>query len=144
MTTVVGATVIERDGRVLVVREGKAGVAGRWNLPSGRMEPGETPLACARREAREEVGLEVTPTALVGIYRDRSPVVEGDVLVFAFHASAVEGSPRVPADDSVVEFAWVDPGELEALDLREAYVARAVADAREGRWCDPDLVVDLG
>lgn len=143
MPTVVGANVIERDGEVLVVQEGKAGVGGQWNLPSGRMEAGETPVACARREAREEVGLEVTPDAVVGVYLDRSPVVEGDVLVFAFRSLLEGGSPRVPEGDSVVDCAWVAPGDLDDLDVREAYVLHAVADFLDGRSCDAGLITDL-
>lgn len=143
MATVVGANVIERDGRVLLVREGKPAVAGQWNLPAGRLEPGETPVETARREAREEIGLAVTPTRLVGVYRDRSPAVDGDVLVFAFGSRADAGSPRVPADDSVAGVEWVDPAALGDRDLREAYVARAVADYHDGRGADVDLVVDL-
>lgn len=143
MTTVVGANVIERDGRVLLVQEGKAGVEGEWNLPSGRLEPGETPVACARREAREEVGLDVTPTALVGVYLDRSAVVEGDVLVCAFRSSAEPGTPAASPGDSVVDVAWAAPRELASLDVREAYVRRAVADHRAGRAGDVDLVADL-
>lgn len=142
MPTVVGANVIERDGRVLVVREGKPAVGGRWNLPSGRLEPGETPVACARREAREETGLEVTPTALVGVYLDRDETVDGEVLVHVFRSTATDGLPTVPADDSVTDLAWVTAEELEALDRRAAYVARAVADARSG-GLDADRVVDL-
>lgn len=143
MTTVVGASVIERDGDVLLVREGKPPVEGEWNLPAGRVETGETPVTGAQREASEEVGLDVTPTALVGIYLDRSPMVNGDVLVFAFQARASGGSPRAPADDSVAEVKWIDPAALERLDLRAPYVARAIADCRDGRSYGLDLVTDL-
>lgn len=143
MPTVVGANVIERGGAILVVQEGKAEVDGQWNLPSGRMEAGETPVACARREAREEIGLEVTPDALVGVYLDRSPVVEGDVLVFVFHSLLEGGSPRVPEGDSVVDCAWVTPENLDDLDVREAYVIRAVADFLDGQACDAGLITDL-
>ncbi|MFB6354209.1 MAG: NUDIX domain-containing protein, partial [Halobacteriales archaeon] len=109
MPTVVGANVIERDGRVLLVREGKPGVAGQWNLPAGRVEPGETPVHAARREAREEAGLDVTPTRLVGVYIDRSPADDGDVLVFAFRSRAPAGPAAVPPDDSVRDLDWVAP-----------------------------------
>lgn len=143
MPTVVGACVIEREGRVLLVEESKDPVAGRWNLPAGRLDEGETPVECARREAREETGLRVTPTRLVGIYREWSPAVDGEVLVFGFQADAEGGPADTPAADSVVDVAWVDPDDLEPTTLRAAYVERAIADARAGRGCDADIVVDL-
>lgn len=143
MPTVVGANVIERDGRILLVREGKPDVAGQWNLPAGRLEPGETPIETARREASEEVGLAVTPTRLLGVYRDESPAVDGDILVFAFRSRAPAGPAAVPPDDSVRDLDWVAPDALEDRELRAAYVSRAVADDRADRGCDVDLVVDL-
>lgn len=143
MTTVIGANVIDREGRILLVQEGKPGVAGQWNLPAGRLDEGETPMACARREAREEAGIDARPTTLVGIYCDRSPAVDGDVLVFAFHSQAGSDAPRVPSDDSVVDVAWVRPGDLDSRELREPYVARAVGDYAAGRGCDVERVVDL-
>lgn len=143
MATVVGANVIERDGRIILVKEGKPGVDGQWNLPAGRTEAGETPADCARREAREEVGLEVIPDAIVGIYLDRSSVVGDDVLVFAFRSSIEDGSVRVRERDSVLDYAWVVPDRLHELDLREAYVARAVSDFDDGEWCDARVIVNL-
>lgn len=55
----VTAAVIEKDGRVLIAQR-KTGdaLAGKWEFPGGKLEPGETPEACLRRELREEFGVE--------------------------------------------------------------------------------------
>jgi 8-oxo-dGTP diphosphatase len=51
-----------RDGEALLIRKKRGLGAGKINAPGGRLEPGETPLACAVREVQEEVG--VTPTGV--------------------------------------------------------------------------------
>jgi 8-oxo-dGTP diphosphatase len=57
----VAAAVIERDGRVLLTRR-QAGVhlAGQWEFPGGKCDPGETLPACLARELREELDVEAT------------------------------------------------------------------------------------
>lgn len=45
------------DGRVLMIQRAREPYEGLWTLPGGRMEPGERPEACARREITEEMGL---------------------------------------------------------------------------------------
>lgn len=60
----------DRD-RVLLVRHDDGGI---WALPSGGIEPSETPADAAVREAREELGIEIEPTRVVGVYG--GPAVE--------------------------------------------------------------------
>jgi ADP-ribose pyrophosphatase YjhB (NUDIX family) len=55
-----GAVVRDGSGRFLLVRRARPPALGRWSLPGGRIEPGETPAEAAVREVREETGLEVT------------------------------------------------------------------------------------
>lgn len=60
MRIVVGAAIV-RDGRVLAQQRGyPSEVAGQWELPGGRVEPGESESAALRRECVEELGVEVT------------------------------------------------------------------------------------
>ena len=67
-------TVLLRPGAVLLVRRGKPPAAGEWSIPGGGQELGETAEAAARRELREETGLEVKSLTLVAnvdsIHRD--------------------------------------------------------------------------
>ena len=62
------ATIVERDGRFLVVEE-ETRNGTELNQPAGHLEAGETLPAAAIRETLEETGWHVTPTALVGVYR---------------------------------------------------------------------------
>ncbi|MDE2459542.1 MAG: NUDIX domain-containing protein, partial [Rhodospirillales bacterium] len=58
--------VLLKDDEVLLVRRGKPPAAGSWSLPGGKQELGETAEEAARRELREETGLECGPMVLAG------------------------------------------------------------------------------
>ena len=60
----VGAVIVH-EGRVLLIRRGKDPLKGRWTLPGGALELGETLIEGAAREALEETGLVVEPVELI-------------------------------------------------------------------------------
>jgi len=62
----VAAVIFTADGVLLQRRDDN----GRWGLPGGGMEPGESVRAALAREVREETGLEVEPLRLIGVYSD--------------------------------------------------------------------------
>ena len=56
----VAAVILRRDEKVLICRRGPGAAAAiMWEFPGGKVEPGESPADCARRECREELGVEV-------------------------------------------------------------------------------------
>src|SRR5215469_11405098 len=63
----VGAIIISR-GQVVLIKRGKPPLMGEWSIPGGMLELGETLRAGAEREAREETGLEVCATELLGVF----------------------------------------------------------------------------
>ena len=69
MATLIAIAVVEQDGRFLIgQRPPGVPLAGLWEFPGGKVEPGESPEQAAIRECREEAGIEVT---IVGEYPDR-------------------------------------------------------------------------
>ena len=74
---VAAAALIDADGRVLICQrpEGKQ-LAGLWEFPGGKVEPGETPEACLIRELEEELSIQVT-TRVPGPLRFREPRLRG-------------------------------------------------------------------
>ena len=109
---VVGAAVV-RDGRVLAARRtAPASAAGRWELPGGKVEPGETPAAALVREVGEELGCRV---AVTGWLDGGVPIGEAHELRVAL-ADLVDGEPT-PVEHDLVR--WLGADELDAVDWLE-------------------------
>jgi predicted GIY-YIG superfamily endonuclease/ADP-ribose pyrophosphatase YjhB (NUDIX family) len=103
---------VTRDGRVLLAKRGIQPCLGYWDIPGGFLEEDEHPEEGAVREIREETGLEVRLTELLGFYVDRYNYddIGAYCLNIYFLAQIVSGQAR-PADD-VAELVWFAPGEL--------------------------------
>ncbi len=128
------ATVVVRDGRLLVVEETVAGEQV-INQPAGHLEPDETLPEAARRETLEETGWEVALTAFIGAYQWTSPRDGRHFLRMAFAAEPVRHHPDRPLDEGIVRPLWLSPAELaaEAARHRSPLVWRVVEDYLAGR-----------
>ncbi len=115
----VTAGVLIRNGRVLVARR-KAGshLAGFWEFPGGKLEPGESPEECLARELREELGVSVRVGRILEAIYHRYP--EKSVLLLFYACELTDGEPRAL---DVAEVAWVRKAELLDLDWVPADVA---------------------
>jgi 8-oxo-dGTP pyrophosphatase MutT (NUDIX family) len=100
------AAVAERDGRLLLARRpaGKRH-AGLWELPGGKFLPGESPLAAARRELSEELGVEAVALGDLLL----SVPDPGSSFVIEFYGVEIRGEPVALEHEAL---AWVLPEEL--------------------------------
>ncbi len=115
-----GAVVSRADGRILVVRRGQAPSAGLWSIPGGRVEADETLEVAARREVREETGLDVVVGALIG--EVELPHGADTYLVSDFSAT-VDGDPdELRAGDDASDARWVTYDEIQSLDCSPGLV----------------------
>jgi 8-oxo-dGTP diphosphatase len=106
-----------RDGRLLLMRRTIEPWLGHWDIPGGFCEADEHPLETARREAREEVGLEVEITGLLGLWLDRYPdpadVDQPVVTLNAYYHAVAHGTEEGRTDPSESsDLAWFDPDDL--------------------------------
>jgi 8-oxo-dGTP diphosphatase len=115
----VGAVIHDAGGRLLLVRRAHAPAQGRWSLPGGRVEPGETDEQALAREVAEETGLRVSVGALVGTVERDGP--DDVVYVIRDHACRVLSGTLVAGDDAA-EVRWVAAEELAALPTSEGLV----------------------
>ena len=78
---------VSMEGGLVLVKRDIEPAIGRWSFPSGYVDRGETVEEAAAREVREETGLEVELTGLVGLYSDR----ENPVVMAVYSAKVVGG-----------------------------------------------------
>jgi ADP-ribose pyrophosphatase YjhB (NUDIX family) len=83
----VAVTIPVRDGRVLLARRAIEPAHGLWTFPGGYVDWGEDVAAAAQRELREEVGLDLAPGGLVGIYS----YANAPVVIVVYHVTVPDG-----------------------------------------------------
>ncbi|MEU7639805.1 NUDIX domain-containing protein [Streptomyces sp. NPDC039016] len=112
------AVVTDESGRVLLQRRQDNDL---WALPEGGMDMGDSLPGCAVREVKEETGLDVEITGLVGTYTDPEHVIaysDGEVrrqFNICFTARIVGGTLTI--SDESTELRFVAPGELGTLAM---------------------------
>ncbi|NJD56302.1 MAG: (deoxy)nucleoside triphosphate pyrophosphohydrolase [Nitrospirae bacterium] len=110
------AAVVEKDGKVLIARRRKGDkLAGKWEFPGGKIEPGESPEAALRRELLEELGIETG----IGSFICESSYQYShlSVRLLAYRAAWISGDITPAVHDRVI---WVTPEELSEYDFPEA------------------------
>lgn len=114
----VAAGILWKDGKFLACRRpaGKP-LAGYWELPGGKLEPGETPLMALRRELREELGIEVEKARLWRVSRHEYSE-HGIAVVLHFFQAAEFGG--VVTGEENQELRWIRPEEYRGLDFLPA------------------------
>ncbi|WP_205326993.1 NUDIX domain-containing protein [Glycomyces sp. YM15] len=112
------AFVTDSEGRVLLIQRSDN---GDWALPGGGHDLGERIADTAVRETKEETGLDIEITGVIGLYTDPGHLIEysdGEVrqqFSIAFRGKPVGGSLATSAES--VKVAWVGAGELDALPI---------------------------
>ncbi|QNO28555.1 (deoxy)nucleoside triphosphate pyrophosphohydrolase [Sphingopyxis sp. OPL5] len=114
----VAAALVDRDGRVLVQQrpEGTA-MAGLWEFPGGKIDPGETPEAALIRELDEELGIVVDHACLAPACFASEPLGDRHLLLLVYALRKWQG---VPVAQHATALRWVRPVELYGLDMPPA------------------------
>ncbi|WP_183252367.1 NUDIX hydrolase [Brevundimonas basaltis] len=121
-----------RGDDVLLIRRGRAPMAGAWSLPGGRMEPGERATEAALRELREETGVEAEITGLIDVVDGIFPEAGRHYVLVDYAARWLSGEPT--AGDDALEARFVPLDQVETLvdwDETRRVIRLAVA-TREG------------
>ena len=112
----VTAAIIEEGGKIFIARrrEGK-NLAGKWEFPGGKIEPGETPEESLARELAEELDLRVSVGELLCRVFFESGQISLELLTY--RVKRLSGEPVLREHDDA---RWVEPAELGSYDLADS------------------------
>jgi 8-oxo-dGTP diphosphatase len=125
----VGAVLLDDAGRLLLIRRAHEPGRGRWSVPGGRVEGGETDQQAVIREVAEETGLAVEVTRWLGDVQRDGP--DGAVFDIHDYSCRVTGGALCAGDDAD-GVRWCDAETLETLPLVPGLI-----DALAGWHCLP-------
>lgn len=139
----IGVVLIKPDS-VLLVRRGKPPAAGAWSVPGGAQKLGETAEEAARRELREETGLEAGAMALActvdSIHHDAAGRVQYHYTIIDFAAAWIGGDPCAGGDVTdarFVAFEDLSPYSLWSEAHRAIRIARRLVSFDDGGTVTP-------
>ena len=141
-TIIVAGGVIEQEGKYLLIQEAKEAVRGKWNLPAGEQDPGETISEAAKREIREECGLSVELTDVCQIGSWRSAI--NTVISIIFSTKIVGGEINFNPDE-ILDAKWFTYDEILAMkpELRSAdFLIGAINNLRNHKVAPISIVME--
>ena len=123
------AVIFDEDRRVLLTRRADN---GRWCLPSGGVDPGESVAETCIREVKEETGLDVRITRLIGVYSSPDMIIEYEdgnrwqLVALSFEAEIIGG--QLQLSNETTGYGFYSVADMAAIDLIEPHRER-ITDA---------------
>ncbi|MEM5801367.1 MAG: NUDIX hydrolase [Candidatus Aenigmatarchaeota archaeon] len=123
--------IVQNKGKILIEKRGSEPFKGLFCLPGGRWEEGERIEETAKREVKEEAGIDIEIKDILGVYSDPKRDPRGHTLTVVFIADAK--SEEIKAGSDAAEVFWIEPEKLE-LDEMAFDHGRIIKDYIE--WLD--------
>lgn len=117
---------VERDGKFLTLKRAIKPHLGKWDIPGGFMDAGETPEQTVKREVEEETGLKVATDFLIGSYPDTYGTTGQPTINFAFKCHVIGGKFQLSSESSDKRWASLNDPLVPAFASERA----ALADLR--------------
>lgn len=139
-TAIIVGAVIEKDGKYLLVQEAQEKCRGKWNLPAGHLDPNETIIEGAIREAKEETGCDIEPT---GICQIGNRVSENDVFISAIFTARLLHEEIAFDKAEILDVKWFTYEEILALGdqiRNRALMLGAINNTRNGLTTPLDII----
>jgi ADP-ribose pyrophosphatase YjhB (NUDIX family) len=139
MSVIVGG-VLERDGKYLLVQEAKKMCYGKWNIPAGHLDVGETIFEAAKREIKEESGLDVE---LTGVCQIGSRKLEDGIFVSVIFSIKVLSDDIKFGSNEILDARWFSYEELLSMKAQlrsEDLILGAINNVRNGLMASIDIV----
>lgn len=115
----VGAAIFNDEGKLFITKRGKKAKneRGKWEIPGGGVEFGETFKEAIVREIKEEVGVEIEVIELLGICDHIIPLEKQHWVSPTYICKIVKGKPKILEPEKCAEIGWFTLEEAEKLEL---------------------------
>jgi 8-oxo-dGTP diphosphatase len=107
--------IIEREDEIILIKRGNDPFEGKTALPGGILEENETVEQTAVREAKEETGMDVELTEILGVYSEPGRDPRGPTVGIVFIANPMGG--ELKGGDDAAEAFWINVNEIDFDDL---------------------------
>ena len=137
---VVAGGIVKKDNKYLLVQETKEICKGKWNIPAGRVEDGESVIEAAKREVFEETGCKVNITGVIEIKQREFNGI--DVFVFLFDTELIDENIIVDGNE-ISSVKWFTYEEIINMkdDLRsDGYFLNAIENKINNKIYPMDLI----
>ena len=118
----IGAVIVH-EGKIVLEKRGNEPSKGKWSIPGGLVELGESPEDAVIRETKEETGLHVENPSLIDIVSnvdlDEKGKVKYHYVIIDYHVHVKDG--RLQAASDAAELRWVPLDEVEKYDLTTSF-----------------------
>jgi mutator protein MutT len=118
----IGAVII-REGKIVLIKRGNEPAKGKWSIPGGHVELGETPEQAVIRETREETGLEVENPRLIDVVSNVDLDEEGKIkyhyVIIEYFVHVKNGTAQATSD--AAELIWVPFDEVDDYNLTRSF-----------------------
>ena len=125
MKTIVAQVYVKKDNKILMVQENKEGIKGKWNMPAGKLEDGESIIEAAIRETKEETNLNVSIKGLIAIQETVSSL--GQLVILYFLGEYVSGTIKYDKKE-ISDVKWMSEKEILSLDKKQIRGAETIED----------------
>ena len=141
-TFIAAGGIIEQEGKYLLIQEAREDIHGKWNLPAGQLDPGETVSEAAKREIYEECGfrVELTGVCQIGSWK----LVDNIAIGIIFSTNIVGGEINFNPDE-IMDAKWFTYDEILAMksELRSAdFLIGAIDNLRSHKLAPIDVVME--
>lgn len=115
MKEVTAAIIIDKNKILIAQRGANEKLAGKWEFPGGKIELGETPQECLKREIKEELEVDIA----VGNYLGESIYTypNGEIKLIAYFATILDGDIKLSVHDKVE---WITISQIDKYDFAPA------------------------
>ena len=111
--------ILNDEGHILLMKRSKESVmySDTWGLVGGFIDWGETAAEAAKREALEEIGVEIEVEKFIGRYYNTISPKKGIIISLPHYSKIVSGTPHVAQPEECSDVRWFSPEEVSSMDL---------------------------